>query len=132
MYDLLPVSGVDHLGMELDSGNPAVLALKSCQFRIGSSAGRAKALGQLEHLVSVAHPDLAADLYTVQEGRILEDSGQSGPSVLSGFRCLDVSAKLIREGLQAVAYPQYGNSQLQDFSVQLWRIRLVYCGRTAR
>ncbi len=124
LYDLLALRCVHHLRVKLEANHPFIVAHNGYRRVVGVCQG-AEARRHLQHLVSVAHP------YGCRRGQICEDEAvrsalvQDCVAVLSPVPRNYLAAKLVRQDLQAVAYPQDREASFVDPHWGHGRIRLV-------
>ena len=121
---------VGHFGMELQPVDRQLPMLDRGQ-RAGVGGGqRQEIVGDLRHLIAVAHPDV--DLVgNAGEQFVRPDDAAACPAVFAGRRALHLAAQRLAGQLHSVADAQHGQPEAEDFRIALRRARLVDAGRPA-
>ena len=123
--------GVHHFGMILHAVNARVVVAESgylASVRISESF---EALGQLFHLIGVAHPANAAAAKPLIDGRGKIVS-RLLPAVFALIGMHDLAAERMGDELAAVTDAEHGNARLQKRLVDMRRALFVDAGRSAR
>ncbi len=102
---------VVHLGMELHRPDAALLVGDSGQ-RVRGDGDAAKARGQLQRLVAVAHPDLDRRRQPGKQRRRAVFNRHFGVAVLALGRRAHLAAQVMHDEVQPVADAQHRHAQL--------------------
>ena len=129
---------MDHLGVELDADEAAVLARDGRERRVGRRGDGPEAGRQFGQPVAVAHPDRRVLGHASEERRLgVRHEGRS-PELALVAR-LDAPAERVRDGLEAVADAEHrhrgarlGVPEAQQRRVHLRRAVVVHRARPAR
>ena len=107
--------GVDHLGVELEPVEAALLVGDRGEGRGVAAGDRDEALGDRHDPVAVAHPDgrALAGIEDAREQRRGAVEADLGAAVLALRGGLDPAAELGAHGLLAVADAEHGHAQLE-------------------
>ena len=109
---------VDHLGMELDTVDAAVVVLEHRHRRTGRGRGDREAVRGFGDAVEVAHPHVVFDRSVVGKQQRRTGAGHAGAAVLALHAAADDSAELSADQLGSVTDPEHRNTEVIDARVE--------------
>jgi hypothetical protein len=112
--DLGPVGGVDDLRVELNSVEPAIVALEGGDRRLGARGERVEARRWLEDGVAMAHPALLLGRSPLQQLAAVVTKGELAAPELAGRCLLHSPAELVDHELHPVTDAQDRDPEVEQ------------------
>ena len=118
LEDLLPVLGVEDLGVPLQPVEATARVLEGRHRRLGGGGGDGEALGGLGDGVAVGHPYLVRGLEALVQDAALDVDIGAAIFTLTGRRY--GTAEDVVHGLEAVANAEDWDAELQQLRLERW------------